>query len=114
MHICICEDRPAASCGKRQINWMPGGFTYKSGLVWIKDQMGMGNYWRISHEYLLLGIRGQLGFRSHRQRSWVGARRSIHSRKPGIFRHLVECVSPGPYLELFGREEIPMVSGRVS
>jgi len=83
------------------------GFAYKSGLVWIKDQMGMGNYWRISHEYLLLGIRGQLGFRSHRQRSWVGARRSIHSRKPGIFRHLVECVSPGPYLELFGREEVP-------
>ena len=26
------------------------GFAYKSGLVWVKDQMGMGNYWRISHE----------------------------------------------------------------
>lgn len=83
------------------------GFEYKSCLVWIKDQIGMGNYWRISHEYLLLGVRGSLRFRDRSQQSWVGARRSLHSRKPGVFRHLIERVSPGPYLELFGREEIP-------
>ena len=28
------------------------GFTYKSCLIWIKPQLGMGNYWRVSHEYL--------------------------------------------------------------
>lgn len=83
------------------------GFKYKSCLVWIKDQIGMGNYWRISHEYLLLGVRGSLRFRDRSRPSWVGARRNGHSRKPGVFRHLVEQVSPGPYLELFGREEIP-------
>ncbi len=83
------------------------GFAYKSGLVWIKNQIGMGNYWRISHEYLLLGVRGSLRFRDRSQPSWISARRGSHSRKPGIFRHLVEKVSPGPYLELFGREEIP-------
>lgn len=83
------------------------GFTYKSGLVWIKDQVGMGHYWRISHEYLLLGVRGNLRFRDRSQMSWRCAPRGAHSRKPGVFRHLVEQVSPGPYLELFGREEVP-------
>ena len=28
------------------------GFTYKSCFVWVKDKLGMGNYWRVSHEYL--------------------------------------------------------------
>ncbi|MCA9201250.1 MAG: hypothetical protein KDA87_27100, partial [Planctomycetales bacterium] len=28
------------------------GFDFKSCLVWIKPQLGMGNYWRVSHEFL--------------------------------------------------------------
>lgn len=83
------------------------GFRYKSCLVWIKPQLGMGNYWRVSHEYLLLGIRGNLHFADHTRRSWLSAPRTIHSRKPFAFRELIECVSPGPYLELYGREEQP-------
>jgi N6-adenosine-specific RNA methylase IME4 len=83
------------------------GFRYKSCLVWIKPQLGMGNYWRVSHEYLLFGIRGNISFADHTCRSWLMARRSIHSRKPFAFRELVERVSPGPYLELYGREEHP-------
>jgi N6-adenosine-specific RNA methylase IME4 len=81
------------------------GFQYKSCLIWIKPQLGMGNYWRVSHEYLLLGIRGSLPFRDHACPSWLPARRTIHSRKPLVFREMVEQVSPGPYLELYGREE---------
>ena len=81
------------------------GFQYKSCLVWIKPQLGMGNYWRVSHEFLLLGVRGSLPFREHACRSWLIAQRTIHSRKPFAFRELIERVSPGPYLELFGREE---------
>jgi N6-adenosine-specific RNA methylase IME4 len=83
------------------------GFQYKSCLIWIKPQLGMGNYWRVSHEYLLLGVRGSLPFRSHACQSWLSARRTIHSRKPSAFRKLIEQVSPGPYLELYGREEQP-------
>jgi N6-adenosine-specific RNA methylase IME4 len=83
------------------------GFRYKSCLVWIKPQLGMGNYWRVSHEYLLFGIRGKLPFRDNSQRSWIKSRRRRHSAKPYAVRELVERVSPGPYLELFGREEIP-------
>jgi hypothetical protein len=28
------------------------GFTFKSCLIWVKDEIGMGNYWRVSHEFL--------------------------------------------------------------
>jgi N6-adenosine-specific RNA methylase IME4 len=83
------------------------GFQYKSCLIWIKPQLGMGNYWRVSHEYLLLGVRGSLPFRKHACQSWLSARRTIHGRKPSVFRKLIEQVSPGPYLELNGREEQP-------
>lgn len=83
------------------------GFRYKSCLVWIKPQMGMGNYWRVSHKYLMFGVRGNLPFEDNTCRSWLMARRSIHSRKPFAFRELIERVSPGPYLELYGREEHP-------
>jgi N6-adenosine-specific RNA methylase IME4 len=83
------------------------GFTYKSCLIWIKPQLGMGNYWRVSHEYLLLGVRGAMPFHDKSCRSWVLERRTAHSRKPHRVRELIERVSPGPYLELYGREEIP-------
>lgn len=83
------------------------GFRYKSCLLWIKPQLGMGNYWRVSHEFLLLGVRGNLPFRDRTCRSWLIARRTLHSRKPFVFRELIERVSPGPYLELYGREEQP-------
>lgn len=83
------------------------GFRYKSCLVWVKPQLGMGNYWRVSHEFLLFGVRGQLPFRDNTCRSWQLARRTVHSRKPFLFRGLIEQVSPGPYLELYGREEQP-------
>lgn len=83
------------------------GFTFKSCLVWIKPQLGMGNYWRVSHEFLLLGVRGSLPFTDKTRRSWFMHRRSQHSKKPYAIRHLIEQVSPGPYLEMYGRVEQP-------
>jgi len=83
------------------------GFAYKSCLLWLKPQLGMGNYWRVSHEFLLLGVRGNLTFSDHSIRSWHVKPRTVHSRKPFLFRGLIEQVSPGPYLELFGRVEHP-------
>ena len=52
-------------------------------------------------------MRGRLAFRRNDVRSWVVASRTVHSRKPFRFRELIEQVSPGPYLELYGREEQP-------
>jgi N6-adenosine-specific RNA methylase IME4 len=82
------------------------GFEYKSCLVWVKPQMGIGNYWRVSHEFLLFGLRGRLPFADRGQMSWIQADRTKHSRKPREVREAVEKVSPGPYLELYGREPI--------
>ena len=83
------------------------GFEYKSSLVWVKPTIGLGNYWRNSHELLLLGVRGRLRFRRQDVPSWHLVQRERHSRKPFRFRELIEQVSPGPYLELYGREEQP-------
>lgn len=79
------------------------GFTYKSCFVWVKPQMGIGNYWRVSHEYLLLGVRGDLTFLDRSLMSWGQFDRTRHSAKPHEVRKLVELASPGPRLELFGR-----------
>lgn len=83
------------------------GFAYKSSMIWIKTgRIGMGNYWRVNHEILLLGVRGKLPFPQdeHGIRSHVDCAPSGHSVKPDAFRGLIERVSPGPRLELFGRD----------
>lgn len=79
------------------------GFEYKSVLVWVKPQMGIGNYWRVSHEFLLLGVRGSAPFLDRSCMSWVSAERGRHSSKPDAVRKMIERVSPGPRLELFAR-----------
>lgn len=79
------------------------GFEYKSCFVWCKPQFGLGNYWRVAHEFLLLGVRGSLPFRDQSLRSWGEYDRDRHSSKPEQVRLLIEKASPGPYLELFGR-----------
>lgn len=79
------------------------GFTYKSCFVWVKPQMGIGNYWRVSHEFLLLGVRGGLTFADRSCMSWGLFPRRKHSEKPGEVRQLIERASPTPRLELFAR-----------
>jgi N6-adenosine-specific RNA methylase IME4 len=82
------------------------GFEYRSCFVWVKPQMGIGNYWRVSHEFLLLGVKGRRSFRDKALMSWARLDRDEHSVKPKPVRLMVERASPGPYLELFGREQV--------
>ncbi len=79
------------------------GFEYKGMLIWTKPEIGMGNYWRISHEFLLLGVRGKCKFLDRSQRSWVEGKRYRHSHKPEEVRRKIEKVSPEPRLEMFAR-----------
>jgi N6-adenosine-specific RNA methylase IME4 len=79
------------------------GFEYKSCFIWVKPQMGLGNYWRVSHEFMLFGLRGKCPFNSRSEMSWGEYPRTIHSAKPEEIRKKIESVSNGPYLELFGR-----------
>lgn len=83
------------------------GFQFKSSFVWCKPVIGCGNYWRLAHEFLLLGVRGQLAFGDRSLRSWLEAARTNHSTKPDKIRELVERASPGPRLELFARRTCP-------
>lgn len=82
------------------------GFAYKSCFVWVKPILGCGNYWRLAHEFLLLGVRGRTPFRVRTERSWQEWPRGRHSGKPERVRGIIERVSPGPYLELFGRRPV--------
>jgi len=97
------------------------GFSYRSNFVWVKPDIGVGNYWRMSHEHLLWATRGDedtsheillLGtkqgepFQTHDLRSWGEFPRQGHSVKPPEIRRLIESASPGPYLELFGRSPV--------
>lgn len=83
------------------------GFAYKSCFVWVKPQMGIGNYWRVSHEFMLLGVRGSLSFADKSLKSWAEIARGRHSAKPEQVREFVQRASPGPYLELFARRSVP-------
>lgn len=79
------------------------GFTFKGTFIWHKPQLGLGNYWRNTHEILLLAVRGNLTARDKSLPSLLTAPREGHSVKPERVRSLVQRLSPGPYLELFGR-----------
>ncbi len=82
------------------------GFEFQSCLVWVKPQKGPGDFWRLAHEFLLLGTRGELPFRDRSVISWIRINRRKHGFKPEKFRKLIERVSPGPYLQLFGNEPV--------
>lgn len=79
------------------------GFEFKSTFVWVKPSFGIGNYWRNSHEIMLLAVKGGQTALSRSEKSWIECKRGGHSAKPEMARHMIERLSPGPFLELFGR-----------
>jgi N6-adenosine-specific RNA methylase IME4 len=83
------------------------GFEFQGAFIWVKPKIGLGNCWRVSHEYLLLAIKGDpRKFRARDLRSWGEFDRGEHSAKPPEVRNLIERASAGPFLELFGRRLI--------
>lgn len=81
------------------------GFEYRSSFIWCKPQLGIGNYWRNSHEFLLTAIRGDAKrFNDHNLKSWLECDRGKHSAKPEQVPEFIERASPGPYFEMFGRD----------
>lgn len=83
------------------------GFEFRSSFIWVKPKIGIGNYWRNSHEFLLTAVRGDAKrFNDHSIPSWLECDRGPHSEKPEQARRFIERASPGPYLELFGRHAV--------
>jgi N6-adenosine-specific RNA methylase IME4 len=84
------------------------GFEYKSCAVWVKPQMGIGNYVRVSHEFLMIAVKGDCkSFKKKNVMSWFEHARTKHSAKPDYWRKVIEENSPSPRLELFGRNQVP-------
>ena len=81
------------------------GFEYKTEFVWVKPQMGLGNYLRMSHEPMLIARRGTAKAGGTSVMSWLKHDRARHSVKPAQVRKaVIETLSQPPYLELFARE----------
>lgn len=82
-------------------------FTYKTCAIWDKKWTGMGNYFRIQHELLLIATRGEIPppITKNRPASIVRHKRSTtHSEKPDVFYDIIEAMYPElPKLELFAR-----------
>jgi len=86
------------------------GFNYRSCAVWDKENLGMGHWFRIQHELLLVGRKGSMPVPtpSARPRSVIRQKRTKHSEKPPIVHQIIEAMYPeGRYLELFARKEYP-------
>lgn len=82
------------------------GFTYKASMVWDKN-MGTGNWVLNCHEFLLIGVKGDIPCPapSTRPKSIVVAPRGAHSAKPDEFAALIERMYPElPRCELFARK----------
>lgn len=85
------------------------GFTYKTMITWMKDRMGLGQYYRGLTEHCLFGVKGMLPYKTidgKRQQGKTGfyASKDEHSKKPIEMRNMIEVVSYEPYIELFARQ----------
>jgi N6-adenosine-specific RNA methylase IME4 len=100
------------------------GFTYKTKITWIKDRMGLGQYFRGITEDCLFGVKGKVPYKldKHEKKTIFGdtitheyrlqgitcfqSPKGEHSSKPEFMRKLIEKVSYPPYIELFSRKTI--------
>lgn len=82
------------------------GFRYITALTWVKPYFGMGNYFRGQTEHVLFAVKGSQPLKRKDIGTVFNAPRGKnHSSKPSEFYDIVESASPGPYLEMFSRNE---------
>lgn len=81
------------------------GFDYKATLVWNKEKIGMGLWFRMQCEFCLFGIKGKPIWDNTSIRDIITEPRREHSRKPESFYDMVEKVSVGEIYEFFARTE---------
>jgi N6-adenosine-specific RNA methylase IME4 len=81
------------------------GFSYKATIVWDKEKIGMGAWFRMQCEFCLVGIKGKPFFENTTERDIIRESRREHSRKPDAFYSMVEKITAGRRLEYFAREK---------
>ena len=93
--------------------FLPGAFDilrsweldYKATLVWNKEKIGMGAWFRMQCEFCLVGIKGKPYWNNTIYRDIMNEPRRQHSRKPDVFFDMVDKITLGRKLEYFSREK---------
>jgi N6-adenosine-specific RNA methylase IME4 len=78
---------------------------YKATLVWNKEKIGMGAWFRMQCEFCLVGIKGKPYWNNTTFRDILNEPRREHSRKPEGFFKMIEQITLGRRLEYFSREK---------
>lgn len=82
------------------------GFQYRSHIIWEKDRIGTGYWFRNKHELLLVGTHGNVPAPAPGTQwpSLIEAPVGAHSAKPECFLEMIEAYFPSlPKIELFRR-----------
>lgn len=96
LHLLV-PDEFLFDCPRLLSGW---GFTYRGVFVWTTPETMPGSFWQVAHVCMVLGARGGRSFIDRSVRSWAELRTQHRAE---AVRSLVRQVSPGPYLDLFGR-----------
>lgn len=85
------------------------GFRYITLISWVKDRIGLGQYFRGLSEHCIFAVKGRLPYRYVAGKRAQGvtafyAPKRKHSQKPEQMRKMIETVSYPPRIELFARE----------
>jgi N6-adenosine-specific RNA methylase IME4 len=81
------------------------GFEYKATLVWNKEKIGMGAWFRMQCEFCLFAVKGKPFWSNTTERDIIVESRREHSRKPDAFFNMVDKLCVGRKLEYFSREQ---------
>lgn len=86
------------------------GFEYVTIITWMKNQQGLGQYYRGLTEHCLFATtKNKLPYKYEDGKRMQGKTgfyepKTIHSKKPETMREMIERVSYEPRLEMFARE----------
>ena len=86
------------------------GFEYITTITWLKDRVGLGQYYRgLTEHCLFASTKKRLPYKMADGKRCQGVTgfsepKTIHSRKPDSMRNMIEWVSYAPRIELFARE----------
>lgn len=89
------------------------GFKYKTLHTWVKTgRLGMGFWFRVQTEFLLVGVRGSVRPFRLAERNVYSGRPGQHSAKPDIYAALIKLAAEKAldrprYLEVFARSVRP-------
>jgi len=88
------------------------GYEYRTSAIWDKGN-GLGFFFRIYHEIILIGKKGNPKNPLYSEKSIFEERRTKHSKKPQKVYRWIEKAFPGmSKLELFARPDLPLFPKR--